>query len=126
MIKSEIFFLLFFRQGNAILTVIGDQIRKLEFERVLPQNIIFDSHFKGGPEDAVQNRNRVLLQTVVVQFNKPCFSEYIVYITFSVFQVFSQKIPVGSKSRLVCRLFELIVHPLEQLFLGDYQPAADV
>lgn len=65
--------LLGFGQCASYISIIGDHIGQLELEWVFPNHIIIDCHFKGWPENTLQNADRVLLQALVMQRNEPPF-----------------------------------------------------
>ena len=55
------------------ISIIGNHIGQLELEWIFPDHIIIDCHFKGWPENTLQNADRVLLQALVMQGNEPSF-----------------------------------------------------
>ena len=72
--ELQILLLLLLGQRIAYISILRHHIRQLELERILANDVIIHCHFKCRSDNALQNTDGVLLQTLVVQGNEPSLS----------------------------------------------------
>ena len=71
--ELQIFLLLHSGQGIAHISVLRHNVRQLELERILADNVILYRHLKRWSDNTLQNSNGVLLETAVMQKHEPAF-----------------------------------------------------
>ena len=71
--ELQIFLLLLSGQGITHISILRHNIRQLELEWILADDVILHRHLKRRSDNALQNSYGVLLEAAVMQKHKPAF-----------------------------------------------------